>query len=204
MDALAYYSHISECVDTFASKGDLILNGGIDPDDFESFLSLACLYTSYYHKPFPVEVEDMVTKQTSTKRNKRKSTGQFFTPPYIAEYIVSSTIGPLIEKIRNDKRIKNKTKKILNLKVCDPCMGAGIFLVKAHDFIFEHLLALEINPTEEDFKRLSRDSAKCVFGVDIDPKAVKLAKISIELNHMKHGLVWKIEDYVNSVASNFS
>ena len=197
MNPKDYYDYIEECIYKFASKADSLMDGFIDKEDYEDFIALSCLYTGFYHKPFPIDLNKVTTEKKKISKY-RKEKGQFFTPPYIAKFIVENTIQPMINKILKDKRIKNKQKKILDLKICDPSMGAGIFLVIAHDYIFENVLALEENLTEKRIIELSKASLKCIYGVDIDEKVVELAKMSLNINHMKHSLIWKLEEYVNT------
>lgn len=202
MKPLEYYQFISDCIDTFACKGDLIINGEFEEKDFEALLSLACLWTGYYHQPFPIEIDQMSVEMFNSqkgkkKKGKRKQMGQFFTPPYIAEYITKETIGPLIEKILGNKKIKNKVEAIYRLTVCDPAMGAGIFLVKAHDLLFEYAIGIGQPVDEKGFLDASKKTMKCIYGLDIDKKAVELATIALQLNHAKHGLIWKLEEFAN-------
>src|SRR4029077_4412911 len=53
----------------------------------------------------------------------RKATGTFYTPQPIAEYLVRRTLGPLVAGATSEQ--------ILKLRVLDPSMGSGAFLVAA-------------------------------------------------------------------------
>ena len=116
--------------------------------------------------------------------SERKATGSYYTPDYIVQYIVKETIGPLCEK--------KSSQEILDLKVCDPAMGSGHFLNGALNFLTKkYLEALELEksseeiPTRAEAKRIVLD--KCIFGVDINPRAVKLAKMSLWLESVHPG-----------------
>jgi|GEM_PF-4474365 len=110
--------------------------------------------------------------------SERKTTGSYYTPDYIVQYIVKETIGPLCN---------NKTsKEILELKVCDPAMGSGHFLIGALAILTKkYLSALEKEscsenlPTSAEAKRIILEN--CIYGVDINDRAVKLAKMSLWL-----------------------
>src|SRR5262249_26355589 len=62
----------------------------------------------------------------------RKDTGSYYTPSYIVDYIVERVLGPLCER--------KSAEEILELKVCDPAMGSGHFLIGAIKFLEERVL----------------------------------------------------------------
>ena len=116
--------------------------------------------------------------------SERKATGSYYTPDYIVQYIVKETIEPLCEG--------KSSQEILDLKVCDPAMGSGHFLNGALNFLIKkYLEALELEksseeiPTKAEAKRIVLD--KCIFGVDINPRAVKLSKMSLWLESAHPG-----------------
>jgi Alw26I/Eco31I/Esp3I family type II restriction m6 adenine DNA methyltransferase len=149
-----------------------------------------------------------------TDKGERKATGSYYTPNYIVEYIVQHTLGPLVEEKKEevaaakrdlDEKIKHARgynrevyqrereklesdliNKILSIKVLDPAMGSGHFLVEAVDFLARALIeALGESPkeVEEDMLRWARREVveRCIFGVDVNPLAVELAKLSLWL-----------------------
>jgi len=117
-------------------------------------------------------------------RGERKATGSYFTPEYIVDYIVKSAIGPLLEG-------KEKAEEILAMRFLDPAMGSGHFLVHVVDFVAKHLIencsdvydqdALK-NVVQDEIPTLKRLVVeRCVYGVDLNPLAVELAKLSLWL-----------------------
>ncbi len=137
-----------------------------------------------------------------TDRGERKATGSYYTPQYIVEYIVQNTLGPLVEEARQrvaelSQAARNKADQhaarqtlvdeILALKVLDPAMGSGHFLVEATEFL---ALALATDPyaqsaasAEEDLTHWRRQLVeRCIYGVDKNPLAVELAKLSLWLS----------------------
>jgi hypothetical protein len=110
---------------------------------------------------------------------KRKSSGTFYTPRSITDYLVRATLAPLVAGASSDR--------ILDLKVVDPAMGSGAFLVSACRYLasaFEAALVREgaANITDGDravFRRLV--AQRCLYGVDLNPMAVQLARLSIWL-----------------------
>lgn len=125
----------------------------------------------------------------ATDRGERKATGSYYTPDYIVKYIVEHTVGPLIEeKMKEDDPIQG----ILSLKVLDPAMGSGHFLVEATDRL-AHALVEALGGTdeqrEEDDVRWARREVveRCIYGVDVNPLAVELAKLSLWLHTVAEG-----------------
>ncbi|MBC7221234.1 N-6 DNA methylase [Candidatus Bipolaricaulota bacterium] len=147
-----------------------------------------------------------------TDKGERKTSGSYYTPDYIVKYIVNHTLGPLVEEKKHNiaeerKRLEEEYKKargqnrefyqkklseldgrlideILSIKVLDPAMGSGHFLVGATDFLARALIeALGSAPgesDEEDVRWARREVVeRCIYGVDLNPLAVELAKLSL-------------------------
>jgi len=123
-----------------------------------------------------------------TDKGERKATGSYYTPDYIVKYIVENTIGPLIEEKKNKiEREEDLIDEILSLKILDPAMGSGHFLVESTDFIAKCLVeALGVSSKEieeEDIRWARREVVeRCIYGVDLNPLAVELAKLSLWLS----------------------
>ena len=112
----------------------------------------------------------------------RKSTGTFYTPRAIADYLIRATLAPLTRDAR--------PHEILSLRVVDPAMGSGAFLVAACHYLaqaYELALIREdgrhaIDITEAERASIRRTIAeRCLYGVDINPMAVQLARLSLWL-----------------------
>lgn len=113
---------------------------------------------------------------------RRKATGSFYTPRPLTEFVVRRGLAPLVQ---------GKTpEQILALRVVDPAMGSGAFLVSACRYLalaYEQALIEEgtlapADVTEQDRADFRRAVAqRCLFGVDINPMAVQLARLSIWL-----------------------
>jgi len=174
-------------------------------------------------------------------RGERHDTGSFYTPHYVVEYIVQHTLQPVLEERRQsfaeamEKVEKRRDRKsthphqfeaarreaveaLLGIKVCDPSMGSGHFLVEAVDWLTRHFIeildeypnnpvldliddirgevleSLEGQGVEvdesvlKDINLLKRLVMKrCIFGVDLNPMAVELAKVSLWLDSFTIG-----------------
>ncbi len=119
----------------------------------------------------------------------KKAGGVYYTPSYIVDYIVQNTVGRLLE---------GKTpKEAARLTVLDPACGSGSFLVGAYRRLLEwHLKQYEEDGPEKHTKevfqaaggawRLTTAEKKRIllnniYGVDIDPQAVEVTKLSLLL-----------------------
>ena len=122
-----------------------------------------------------------------TDKGERKATGSYYTPDYIVRYIVENSLAPLCK----DKSVK----EILSLKVLDPATGSGHFLVGVVDYLAEELItnpdAALMTETATEETELAywrrRVVESCVYGVDLNPMAVELAKLSLWLHTVAKG-----------------
>jgi len=124
-----------------------------------------------------------------TDRGERKATGSFYTPDYIVKYIVENTVGPLVEEKMKEE---DPIEAILSLKVLDPAMGSGHFLVEATDRLAHALVQAlggsQEEPEEDDIRWARREVVeRCIYGVDLNPLAVELAKLSLWLHTVAEG-----------------
>ena len=130
----------------------------------------------------------------ATDKGERKATGSYYTPDYIVKYIVKNTIEPVIEKKKQEWLGTSRpfADHILSIKVLDPAMGSGHFLVEATDQLARWLVQAwaTARPEEADSKEIAEQDVhwarreivrNCIYGVDLNPMAVELAKLSLWL-----------------------
>lgn len=112
----------------------------------------------------------------------RKGSGSYYTPKELTTFLVEKTIEPLIKN--------RKSHEVLQLSVIDPAMGSGAFLVAAINYLArvygQKLIDEGIDEDgimdDEEFMQYKRLVAEhCIYGVDLKPTAVELAKLSIWL-----------------------
>lgn len=139
-----------------------------------------------------------------TGNNERKITGSYYTPDYIVRFIVERTLRPLLQAITAAYATQDAEDNwavddaeglvdaILNLNILDPAIGSGHFLVDVTAYIAEWLRDLGLAPKdieEEDeliyWKR--QVVSACIYGVDVNPLAVELAKLSLWLATIGRG-----------------
>ena len=170
----------------------------------------------------------------------RKESGSYYTPDDLVGLIIKETVGPLVQRCMDNFESKtvefaqsdlpddlkigllkeaDPAEKLLELKICDPAMGSGHFLVNLVDFLTDSVItamaeaeaAVEnyVSPLTERIDRIrnkiivnaqNREWSinfeqlddrhiirrmvlkRCVYGVDKNPMAVELAKVSLWLH----------------------
>lgn len=118
--------------------------------------------------------------------NERRRSGSHYTPSSLTGPIVEAALAPVLKQLG-----ENPTPaQILNLKVCDPAMGSGAFLVEACRQLGDSLSRAWHAHNEVPALPLDEDEAlhaqrqvaqRCLYGVDKNPMATDLAKLSLWL-----------------------
>ena len=103
----------------------------------------------------------------SSPEAKRKG-GVFYTPAYIAQYIVGNSVGPRLEGE------PPKPADDFDLEILDPACGCGSFLLAACRYLLAWLRRRQL-------PQAARIVANHVHGVDVDPEAVLAARRSLWL-----------------------
>lgn len=154
-----------------------------------------------------------------TTGSDRRETGTHYTPKSLTEAIVAETLTPVAyvgpaEGTPRDQWILKSPAELLDLKICDPAMGSGAFLVQACRWLSDRLVEAwsqveatgkivsvdgEVPEAGAAKEPLPRDSEartviarrliaeRCLYGVDLNPLAVELAKLSIWLVTLAKG-----------------
>jgi hypothetical protein len=134
------------------------------------------------YTPQPLRLGAMYLQPTEERRR----SGSHYTPRSLTEPIVRTTLRPISERLGEQAT----PDEILGLKVCDPAMGSGAFLVEACRLLSERLArAWEVHkstpkvPDDEDVLTYARRlvAERCLYGVDKNIFAVDLAKLSLWL-----------------------
>ena len=145
----------------------------------------------------------------------RKSSGSYYTPHALVRFLVRETLGPLVAAVSPDDA--PDPAAILRLRIVDPAMGSGHFLIEACRFLGDALYAVcrlcdershpqleKIDPALPAYlpSRAAEGFAParalaicrrlvavhCLYGVDRNPLAVELAKLALWLESYAEGL----------------
>ncbi|WP_328641425.1 Eco57I restriction-modification methylase domain-containing protein [Streptomyces canus] len=134
--------------------------------------------------------------------NSRKTTGSYYTPASLIECLLDTTLDPVIDDAvkRGEERATAAGRpdpaddivaELLSLTVCDPACGSGHFLVASARRIAKRVASVREHnpePTEDAMSHaLHEVVARCIYGVDLNPMAVELAKVSLWLEAMERG-----------------
>jgi len=120
----------------------------------------------------------------------RRRSGSHYTPRELTEPIVRTALEPILARLRGPGGEPPTPEAILDLKVCDPAMGSGAFLVEAcrqlGDALLDAWRAHDTAPAMvagDDEVVVARRliAQRCLYGVDRNPMAVDLAKVSLWL-----------------------
>jgi len=133
------------------------------------------------------------------EENLRKGRGTYYTPREIVHYMCQESlvnylktasgledkaIRSLVLSKTSDKLTEDDSKKLnmllADIKICDPACGSGAFLVgMLHEIISARLI---LNPCPGEYGLKKEAIQNCIYGVDIDPGAVEIAKLRLWLS----------------------
>ncbi|MCX6251732.1 MAG: N-6 DNA methylase [Bacteroidetes bacterium] len=119
------------------------------------------------------------------RSSERKTTGSYYTDHRLVGQLINSALVPVIEKALENKHTASEQEQaLLDLKICDMACGSGAFLIAALEKLGEYLAKIikgdEELPTEEQFRNAKHKALlHCIYGVDLNPMAIELAKFSL-------------------------
>jgi len=201
--------HFKQEKDRFEPPDDLTLSLSIDDKILKDiFKSLYYPESPYEFSVLPADILGQVYEQflgkvihltpghrakVEEKPEVRKAGGVYYTPTYIVDYIVKNTVGKLLE---------GKTPKTAqSLRILDPACGSGSFLIGAYQYLLDWHRDIYVEDDPEKYAkgknpalyqrirnewRLTTAERKRIllnniYGVDIDPQAVEVTKLSLLL-----------------------
>ncbi len=200
--------HFSEEKGRFTPQDELTLRLAIDDKALKEIISGLYYPAPYVFREIPADILGQVYERflgkvirltaghqakVEEKPEVRKAGGVYYTPTYIVDYIVKNTVGKLLE---------GKTpREVASLKILDPACGSGSFLLGAYQVLLDwHTEWYSKHEPETWAKaktpviyqaqgggyRLTTAEKKRILlgnihGVDIDPQAVEVTKLSLSL-----------------------
>ncbi|WP_404955425.1 Eco57I restriction-modification methylase domain-containing protein [Streptomyces sp. 147326] len=188
--------HLSVVFDSVAKRWRSVDYRTLDAEElggiYESLLELVPQYSA----------TEQTFELVNRAGNERKKTGSYYTPSSLVEVLLDSTLDPVIDKAQKRGEAtaveagqinarEAVERELLSLTVCDPACGSGHFLVAAARRIAKRVAAVRDRtpePTPESIRHALHDViAKCVYGVDLNPMAVELAKVSLWMEALEPG-----------------
>jgi hypothetical protein len=126
--------------------------------------------------------------------NERKISGSYYTADSLVQCLLDSALDPVVEESIKGKASAEAEKAILALKICDPAVGSGHFLVGAAHRLARHLARVralaqgESEPSPLLYQHALRDViGRCLYGVDMNPMAAELCRVSLWLEALEPG-----------------
>ena len=117
--------------------------------------------------------------------NARKTSGSYYTPDPLVQELLNSALEPVIRQ--RIAGASDPQAALLSITVCDPACGSGHFLLAAARRLANHLAQLRAQgtPSGDDYRQALRDViGHCIYGVDLNPLALELARMSLWLEAM--------------------
>ena len=149
---------------------------------------LGSVYESLLELHPEVDLEAHVFKMSVAAGHERKTTGSYYTPRSLVQCLLDSALDPVLEAAAKSP---NPEEAILGLRVCDPATGSGHFLIAAAHRMARRLASIRTGdeePAPEAMRHALRDIiGRCLYGVDVNPMAVELCKVSLWMEALEPG-----------------
>jgi hypothetical protein len=125
-----------------------------------------------------------------TQGNARKTSGSYYTPDSLVQVLLDSALEPVVASTLAASP-ERPAEALLQLSVVDPACGSGHFLLAAARRLAGHLARLQANgtPSAPEYRHALRQVVgRCLYGVDLNPMAVELCKVSLWMEAVEPGL----------------
>jgi hypothetical protein len=126
--------------------------------------------------------------------NERKTSGSYYTPDSLVQCLLDSALEPVVDERLAGKTGADAEKALLALKVCDPAVGSGHFLVGAAHRLARRLARIRANmagesePSPRLYQHALRDViGRCLYGVDINEMSAELCRVTLWLEAIEPG-----------------
>lgn len=124
----------------------------------------------------------------------RRDMGAHFTPPQLAHRVMRRTIKPLLRILTMNHPAGELGVRLLGLRVCDPAVGAGAFLLALVRYLARFAVYHGAAPSLLDAKRAI--AVRCALGVDKDRYAVFTARLALAMECREHRLAGLLEQRI--------
>jgi hypothetical protein len=160
------------------------------PVDYRNMGSeeLGSVYESLLELHPELDLEAAAFELGAAPGHERKTTGSYYTPTPLVSALLDSALDPVLDEAQGQA---DPERALLELKVLDPASGSGHFLVAAAHRIAKRLAAArtgeEEPPPEAHRQALREVVSRCLYGIDVNPMAVELCKVSLWLEAVDPG-----------------
>lgn len=127
--------------------------------------------------------------EPESKGSDRKKTGSYYTPEGMVQLLLDSALEPVVQKTLA-RHPEQPAEALLRLAVVDPACGSGHFLLGAAHRLAAHVARLQAGGTASlaEYRRALRQVVgRCLYGVDLNPLAVELCKVTLWIEAMEPG-----------------
>jgi hypothetical protein len=149
---------------------------------------LGSVYESLLEQHPELNVDAATFTLATAGGNERKTTGSYYTPTSLIVSLLDSALDPVLDDAATALEPESA---ILDLKILDPACGSGHFLIAAAHRIAKRLAAIRTGddePAPEAVRRALRDViGRCIYGIDVNPMAVELCKVSLWMEALEPG-----------------
>ena len=143
---------------------------------------LGSVYESLLELRAEIDLDRPAFRLVTVAGNERKTTGSYYTPAPLISRLLDEALDPVLDEA---ERAADPADALLALRVLDPACGSGHFLIAAAHRIAGRLASVrcgEAEPSPDDLREALRDViGRCLHGIDINPMAVELCKVSLWL-----------------------
>ena len=163
---------------------------GLTPVDFEHLGAeeLGSVYESLLELAPVLDPDSGAFALEAVGGNERKTTGSYYTPDQLVTSLLDTALDPVLDEAAKKP---NPEDAILALKVCDPAVGSGHFLIRAAHRIAHRLAAVRTKddePAPEPYQEALRDViGRCLYGVDVNPMSAELCRFNLLLEGLAPG-----------------
>jgi hypothetical protein len=184
-----------------------LFNEEISLDDWKKDDILGWLYEAYNKKDY----QDFKESGDKIEWDKLSLSSQMYTPRWVVEFLVNNSLGKYWLEINPDSIIREnhdianapdeailEPKGVEEIKVIDPASGSGNFLLYSFELLVE-IYEEEGYAAEEIPALILKNN---LFGLDIDERAVQIARLQLYIKAKTYNRNTEIED-INVVSSNF-
>jgi N-6 DNA Methylase len=122
----------------------------------------------------------------------RRTTGSYYTPAPLIDLVLDEALDPVLDDAEKSASTPAEAEAaLLDVTVCDPACGSGHFLVAAARRIAHRVAVARTgdgDPTPAGLQAALHDViSRCIYGVDLEPMAADLAKVSLWLESVRPG-----------------